>query len=96
MADDYPKQVNCPGCGQSIANGSIYCPHCCGEAGRYAALLRGALFGGAIGLLVGAVIAALWSYYLGPERATLGRAFAVLVACATTGLMWGMIRRRGH
>ena len=55
--------------------------------------MRGALIGGLLGLLVGSLIAGLWSVILGPERATWGRAFAVVVTCLTTGLMWGMIRR---
>lgn len=94
MDDPYPRLVICPGCKAAIPNGSIYCPNCCGEAGRSSALARGAIWGGLAGLLVGVLVALAWSSYLGPERATWGRAFAVLVASATTGLMWGMVRRR--
>lgn len=55
--------------------------------------MRGALIGGLLGLLAGCVIAGLWTVILGPDRATWGRAFGVLVTCFTTGLMWGMIRQ---
>jgi hypothetical protein len=94
--DGVPPFVSCPGCGRDVPNGSIYCPHCCGDQGRTAAIIRGAVIGGVLGLLAGGLIAGLWSVVLGPERATWGRAFGVVVACATTGLMWGMIRQRGQ
>ncbi len=96
MDHGIPSVVACPGCGRDVPNGSIYCPHCCGSAGRQAAITRGALLGGLFGLLIGALIAGLWSALLGPERATWGRAFGVVVTCMTTGLMWGMIRQRGR
>jgi hypothetical protein len=59
-------------------------------------MLRGAMIGALLGLLVGCVVAGVWSAILGTDRATWGRAFGVVVACMTTGLMWGMIRQRGQ
>jgi hypothetical protein len=55
--------------------------------------MRSALIGGLLGLVVGGLLAGLWSIILGTDRATWGRAFGVVVTCLTTGLMWGMIRR---
>lgn len=93
MEDGFPAVVKCARCGREVANGTVYCPHCCGAQGRQAALTRGALRGGLLGLLVGVLIAACWSAVLGPDRATWGRALAVVVTCFATGLMWGMIRQ---
>jgi len=93
MDDGFPPTVTCSGCGREVPNGVIYCPHCCGADGRQAAIVRGALLGAAFGALVGCLLAGLWYLLLGFERATWGRSFGVLVACATTGALWGMLRR---
>ena len=85
MDDGFPPTVTCSGCGREVPNGVIYCPHCCASAGRQAAI--------ALGALVGCLLAGAWFLLLGLERATWGRSFGVLVACATTGALWGMLRR---
>jgi hypothetical protein len=95
MEGDSPAVVKCARCGQEVANGTVYCPHCCGAQGRQAAIIRGAFRGALFGLLVGAVIAGCWSVFLGADRASWGRALAVVVTCLATGMMWGMIRQ-GH
>ena len=96
MTDDVPKLVVCPGCERAVPNGAIYCPHCCGQDGRDGALKRGAFIGGLGGLMVGGVVAAIWSSVVGPERATWGVTFAVVVAGVATGMIWGMLRQRGQ
>ena len=94
--EDVPKVVVCPGCERDVPNGAIYCPYCCGKDGRSGALKRGAFIGGVCGLMVGGVLAAIWFSVVGPERATWGVTLAVVVACLTTGMLWGMLRLRGQ
>ena len=88
------KVVVCPGCERDVPNGAIYCPYCCGKDGRSGALKRGAFIGGVCGLMVGGVLAAIWSSVVGPERATWGVTFGVAVAGMATGMIWGMLRQR--
>jgi len=94
MTGRAPRFVVCPGCGRDVPNGSIYCPHCCGESGRQAALLRAALKGSLFGLLAGCVLAGAWTLVIGVDRASWGRALAVVLACLVTGLILGMARHR--
>jgi hypothetical protein len=88
------ETVVCQSCEQAVPNGAIYCPYCCGEDGREGAIKRGAFVGGVIGLMVGGVVAAIWSSIVGPERGTWGMVFGVTIGFVVTGLMLGMIRKR--
>ena len=94
MAGLAPRFVVCPRCGRDVPNGSIYCPYCCGESGRQAALLRAALKGALLGLLAGCLLAGVWTAVIGLDRATWGRALAVVLAGLTTGLILAMARHR--
>ena len=94
MSEHAPRFVVCPGCGRDVPNGSIYCPYCCGESGRRAALMRAAFKGALFGAFVGCLVAVAWTLAIGLDRATWGRAFAVVVAVLTTGLILAMVRHR--
>ena len=94
MSGRPPRFVVCPGCGREVPNGSIYCPHCCGESGRQAALSRAALKGALLGVLAGCLLAGAWTLVIGLDRATWGRALAVVLAGLATGLVLGMARHR--
>ena len=94
MSEHAPRFVVCPGCGRDVPNGSIYCPYCCSESGRQSALLRAALKGALFGAFVGCLLAVAWTLAIGLDRATWGRAFAVVVAVLTTGLILAMVRHR--
>lgn len=94
MSGQALRFVVCPGCGRDVPNGSIYCPYCCGESGRQSALLRAALKGALLGLLAGCLLAGAWTLVIGFDRATWGRALAVVLAGLTTGLVLAMARHR--
>ena len=94
MSEHAPRFVVCPGCGRDVPNGSIYCPYCCGESGRQSALLRAALKGAVLGALAGCLLAGAWTLAIGLDRATWGRALAVVLAGLTTGLILAMARHR--
>ena len=94
MSEPAPRFVVCPGCGRDVPNGSIYCPYCCSESGRQSALLRAALKGALFGAFVGCLLAVAWTLAIGLDRATWGRAFAVVLAGLTTGLILAMARHR--
>jgi len=93
--DLVPKVVVCPGCEREVPHGATYCPYCCGKDGRGGALRRGGFIGGIGGLMLGGVLAAIWSSVVGPERATWGLTFGIVVASVVAGMLWGMLRRRG-
>ena len=88
------QTITCGNCEREVANGSIYCPHCCGDDGREGAIKRGGFVGGVIGLMAGAVIAAFWFSFVGPERGTWGMVFGITMTGVVSGLMLGMIRQR--
>jgi len=90
-----PKVVVCPGCEREVPSGAVYCPYCCGRDGRGGARRRGAFIGAIGGLMIGGVAAAIWSSIVGPERATWGVTFAVVLAWMASGMVWGMLRQRG-
>jgi ABC-type uncharacterized transport system permease subunit len=46
--------------------------------------------------MVGGVAAAIWSSVVGPERATWGLTFGVVVAGMAIGMLWGILRQRGQ
>lgn len=96
MDDRFPPAVTCSGCGRDVPNGAIYCPHCCGDAGRLSATRCAALRGGLLGLLAGVLVATAWTALIGLDRATWGRAFGVVVTGVATGMLWGMLRQRGR
>lgn len=89
-----PETVTCSGCGGAVPNGSIYCPHCCGEDSKMTAVKGGALRGAVLGVIGGLLFAALWFAWVGMERGTWGMVFGFTVAGGTTGLMLGMVRQR--
>ncbi len=86
--------VICEGCEREVPNGAIYCPHCCGEDGREGAVKRGGFVGGVMGMIGGALIAAFWSSYVGPERGTWGMVFGITFGSMVTGVILGMVRQR--
>ncbi len=88
------QTVICDGCEREVPNGSIYCPHCCGEDGRLGAVKRGGFIGGVMGMMAGGLIAAFWFSIVGPERGTWGMVLGITLGCATTGLILGMVRQR--
>lgn len=89
-----PETVTCGSCLQSVPNGAIYCPRCCGEDGQLGAIKRGGFVGAVVGLMAGGIVAAIWTAIAGPERGTYGMVFGIALGSAVTGLMLGMIRQR--
>jgi hypothetical protein len=56
--------------------------------------MRAALKGALFGLLAGGLLAGAWTLAIGLDRATWGRALAVVLAGLTTGLILAMARHR--
>lgn len=82
--------MDCPRCGQTVEDGSIYCPHCCaGESTPR--VIRGGIKGAWLGLLAGVVISFLAVSYIGIQRGTWGMVFGIIVTTVTTGWLWGMV-----
>ncbi len=97
-AQDAAQDRPCPRCGGLVADGAVYCPHCCGAPrlrGDLRRVARGGLRGGALGLLFGLFVAAVLLWVWGDVRGTRGMAFGCIVACFTTGLLLGLVRGRG-
>lgn len=88
------ETITCESCEREVPNGSIYCPHCCGDDGREGAIKRGGFVGGMLGLMAGGVAAAVWSSIVGPERGTWGMVFGITMGSVVTGALLGMIRQR--
>lgn len=88
------ETITCHSCEREVPNGSIYCPHCCGEDGREGAIKRGGFVGGMLGLMAGGILAAVWSSIVGPERGTWGMVFGITMGSVVTGVLLGMIRQR--
>lgn len=96
MIDDpIVQNVVCPACERELPKGSLHCPSCCGDDGHQGALMRGAYIGAIVGLMVGGIVAAVWSTLVGPDRATWGMTLGLVVACVTAGLIWGILHQRG-
>ena len=55
---------------------------------------RAALKGALLGVLAGCLLAGAWTLVIGLDRATWGRALAVVLAGLATGLVLGMARHR--
>lgn len=94
MDEPVAQLVVCPACERELPKGSLHCPYCCGDDGHQGALMRGAYIGAIVGLMVGGVAAAVWSTLVGPERATWGLTLGMVVACVTTGSIWGILHQR--
>ncbi|RZT90530.1 hypothetical protein EV678_1348 [Azospira oryzae] len=85
--------MRCPRCDQPMEDRrSDLCPDCL-EA-RQKAMVRGARQGGLAGLLLGLLLAGLLLGVYGPERGIKAIAFGIASACAITGVLFGMLRRR--
>ena len=89
------QHVVCPSCERELPKGSLHCPYCCGDDGDQGALMRGAYIGAIVGLMVGGIVAAVYSSLVGTDNATWGFSMGVVVACVTTGLIWGVLHQRG-
>ena len=57
-------------------------------------ILQAARKGALFGAFVGCLLAVAWTLAIGLDRATWGRAFAVVLAGLTTGLILAMARHR--
>ena len=82
--------ITCHNCEREVPGGSAHCPHCCGDDGRRGAARRGAFFGGILGLLGGAVGAAMWSSIFAPEHNTWGVVSGIMAVCAVAGAVLGI------
>jgi len=97
MAQEGAEQP-CPRCGRPVADGAVYCPHCCGAPrlrGNTRHIMRAGLRGGAFGLFLGALCAVVLLWFWGDVRGTRGIAFGCVVTFFATGLLLGLTRGRG-